>query len=415
MSKKRVVITGIGVVSPIGIGKEEYWKALTEGKSGIKRITLFDASEFPTQIAGEVRDFHPEEFMDTETHKYLSRSSQFSLASAKMAIKDAFLDTVTLSPQDIGVAIGTSTNAMDIIESQIKKADSHGISRMNPFAIATSIPNSITSDVATELGIKGPLMTISTGCVAGLDAIAHGYKEILKGSAPIFICGGVDCSLTYYSFMGFCAARIMSTLNHHPEKACRPFDLKRSGGVLSEGAGMVILEDYDFASERGAKIYGEIVGYGNNGEGGNIVSRGLNEKGMVTAMKSAMYNAKVSPEDINYISAHAPSDIFLDYIETLAIKEVFGDLAYRLPVSSIKSMIGNPLAAAGPMQVIAAALSLTKGIIPPTINYEYPDPKCDLDVVPNLPRQNAVETCMINAHAFGGNDSVLIIKKGESK
>lgn len=407
---KRIVISGIGVISPIGIGKEEYWDSLIIGRSGISRITLFDPSPFPTQIAGEVKNFDPSLFLDGKNVNHYSRSSQFAIGAVKQALEDAGL-LECLTPEDIGLFIGVSTNSMEIVEEQIEIAREKGLYRMDPFAIATSIPNSVVSDVASFFGFKGPLMTVSTGCVAGIDAIAYGCEAIRKGEVRIVICGGVDCPLSYYTFMGFCAARIMSTRNDIPDKASRPFDALRDGGILSEACGILVLEELEDAEERGARIYGEVMGYGNTGEGESIVTKNRDEEGMVKAITKALHDASITPENVDYISAHAPSDPILDILETRAIKKVFGERAYQIPVSSIKSMIGSPLAAAGPLQVISALMSLTRNVIPPTINYEKPDPECDLDCVPNQARESLTQIAMVNSHAFGGNDSVLILGK----
>ncbi len=417
MSKKRVVITGIGVVSPIGIGKEEYWKALTEGKSGIKKITLFDASEFPTQIAGEVRDFHPEEFMDERSVRKTGRFTHFAVAAAKLALEDRNGGNLgRVSSEDLGIYVGTATGGMDIFEREHLQLQFGGVGFMSAFGSVGYFPNSPAVQIGVELDQKASIFTVSTACTAGIDAIGLAFHDIQKGEKRVAVAGGTDASITPLTMGSLSAAGVMSRNNEFPEKASRPFDLKRDGGVLSEGAGILILEELESAFSEGRHIYGEIIGYGTFSKASSLYDPDPQGSVFFLSMEKAMKDAGISKEEIDYICAHAPSDPLIDIAEVVSIKKMFGEKAYSLPVSSVKSMLGNPLASAGPFQIAAGLLSLTKGIIPPTINYEYPDPKCDLDVVPNIFRENEVNTVLVNVHGFGGSNSCIILKglKNES-
>lgn len=409
MRKRRVVITGIGVVAPNGIGKNEFWDALVTGRSGIKEITLFDTSSFPTKIAGEIRDFTPQDFMDKQLVKRTGRSTQFAMAVVEMCLEDASLSMDRVNPYRIGLFLGTSSNAMDITERQIRILEKEGTSKVSPSTILNINPHAATGLISSILGIKGPSITISTTCNAGVDAIGIGFEEIKNGNIDIAICGASEAPLTFITFSGFCASRIMSTKNDTPSEASCPFDVKRDGGILSEGAAVIMIEEMEHAMNREAKVYAELLSYA-GGSGVNNPSKFPNDRiGMEKVMEKAVKRAKITPGDIDYISAHAPSDPLLDRIETYAIKNIFQNYAYKIPVSSIKSMIGNPLAAAGPMQVIASAMAIKNKIVPPTINYRDPDPECDLDYVPNESRKNNVKNVLINSHGIGGSNASIVI------
>lgn len=410
--KRRVVITGIGVISPNGIGKENFWNALKEGKSGIKKITSFDTSDLPVKIAGEVPDFRPEDYIeDKKKIKRMARFSQFAVACAKMAIEDSKLDLKSIDLKRLLVILGVSTNAMEIFEKEYLNFLRNRQRFSNPFFIASGTPNTGTGEILCELGIETSICTISTACASGLDSIAVGYKEIKEGNFDIVIAGSAEAPITPLLISGLSAAKIMSLRNEEPEKASRPFDKLRDGGVLSEGGGFVIMEELNNALLRKAHIYCEIIGYGEMGE----KEKNIPGKGLESAMKKCIEDAGILPEKIDFISAHAPSDPFLDYYETIAIKRIFKDYAYRIPVTSIKSMIGNPLGSAGILQLIGAILTFERGIISPTINYEYPDPYCDLDYVPNIFRKLNAKYCLINSHGLGGSNSSLLIKKYDDK
>ncbi|MCM8769567.1 MAG: beta-ketoacyl-[acyl-carrier-protein] synthase family protein, partial [Candidatus Omnitrophica bacterium] len=393
MKKVRVVITGLGVVAPNGIGKETFWQALLAGQSGIRTISSFDASALPTRIAGEVVDFTPEKFMDSKKARRLSRCSQLAIASARMAFQDAGLQVEKLKADSVAVIFGVSTSAMDLIERQHRLFLARGVRAVTPFSIVAATPHSTSGEVAAELGFRGSLWTMATGCAAGLDSIGLGFLRIASGEAVVVVAGGADAPITPLILAGLSATRIMSIQNDFPEKASRPFDRMRDGGVLSEGSSAVILEEYGHALARGAKPYAEVVGYADASES-DLMSPGV---GLEKAMSQAIQRAKLLPENIGHISAHAPSDPVLDRIETEAIKKVFKDWAYRVPLTSIKSMVGNPFAAIGGMQVTSAALTFSRNLIPPTINYECFDPECDLDCTPNQTRFCRPEYILINA------------------
>lgn len=408
MQKRRVVITGIGVIAPNGIGKEAFWKALRDGKSGISRITSFDVSTLPTKIAGQIKNFSPDDFINPKKSKTMGRQTQLGLAAATMAVSDANLDSEEDSLDRCSI-IGTCNPPYDIIESEgIKFFTERPQPEGSSWVIKAADPFSVSSSVSLNLNFRGSSKTFTTSCTAGINSIGQGLLEIQRGQFKTIIAGGTDSTIFPFVFWSFCAAEIMSKKNDAPEKASRPFDKKRDRGIISEGAGIIILEELNHALSRGAKIYGEIIGYGESAFG---IDDRKTRKGIEKAITNALANAHIDPSEIDYISAHAPSDIYYDVLETQAIKDVFGKWAYRIPVSSIKSMIGNPLSASGPLQVISALLSLKEGIIPPTINYEYPDPNCDLDYVPNVFRRNNVEMVLINSHGFHGTDASLIVRK----
>lgn len=409
MRNRQVVITGLGVVAPNGVGKNEFWDSLIKGRSGVKRISSFDASSFPSQIAGEITDFDACKYMDAKTVRRTGKFTHFAVASAKMALADSQIGT--LNGDRTQIYIGSAAGGRDVSEREhtvLREKGSHGLS---PFSSAAIITNAAAVEVSIELGCKGKVTTVSTGCTAGLDAVGSAYNEIQAGKIDIAVAGGTDGSVTPLTLGCLCAAGIISKRNEEPEKASRPFDAKRDGGILSEGAGIVILEEMEHAFNRNAFVYGEIRGYSTSVKASSLFETDVGGNGFIREMKRALEQASLNPTDIDYISAHAPSDIIRDKAETYAIKEVFGDCAYKIPVSSVKSMIGNPFASAGPMQLIASLMAMKEGVIPPTINYEYPDPECDLDYVPNEARRNRIKTVLINSHGFGGSDSSLIISK----
>ncbi len=412
MKPRRVVITGIGVVAPNGIGKEAFWKALCEGKSGISRITSFDVSNLPTQIAGQVRDFDPGAFIPNDKWKAMGRQTCLALGAAALALQDAGLELG--ASNDSGCClVGTSNPSYDLIETEfIKFTGPLGLSGGLPWALKAIDPFSVSSAISYFYNFRDASKAFCTSCTAGLTSIGQAFREVRNGSFDIAIAGSVDSAIFPITFLFFCAAEIMSKRNDSPEKASRPFDKGRDGGVLSEGAGIVILESLERATERGADIIAEVIGYGESAE--SVEHRRI-KQGMTTAMHLAMEDARVHPYDIDYICAHAPSDPTTDVVETQAIKQVMGDYAYRTPVSSIKSMIGNPQSAAGPLQVAAAALSIKHGFIPPTINLEEPDPECDLDYVPLVARRASVQVAMVNSHGINGTDACLLLANHESR
>jgi len=407
--ERRVVVTGIGIIAPNGIGKELYWKALAEGKSGIKQIKGFDVNSFPTQIAGEVQDFDSSDFMSPRDVKRTARTTQFAIAAAKMAVSDSQLKIEEES--EVGVAMGVSASASDVVETHHALFMERGVSRVSPFLVTSAIPNASASNISILLGCKGAVTTISNSCPAGLDAIGSAFGRIRDSKDDVFIAGGTDAQVTPFGLAMLCAPRIMSTRNDDPEGASRPFDRTRDGGILSEGVGVLVLEEMQHAMNRGAHIYAEILGYANRADGIGVYDEEILESGVKRAMALALKDAHIKPQEVDYICAHAPSDEF-DRIESIAIKQVFGKHAYEIPVSSIKSMIGNPLSAAGPLQVVASIMVLERGIIPPTINHKSPDKDCDLDYVPGKAREcKGINTILINTHGFGGINSTLIIRR----
>lgn len=411
MGKRRIVVTGVGVVAPNGIGKDAFWEALVEGKSGIDKITLFDASSFSVKIAGEIKDFDASEYMNFKTVRRTGRFAHFAVASAKMAVKDAKIKKESLNNNRAGIYIGSSSGGMDIFEREHIVLREKSVHKMSPFGSAAYFPNSAAIEVSIELDFSGKVITISTGCTCGLDAVGTAFEDIKTGKIDIAIAGGTDGSVTPLTLGSLCATGILSSYNGNPAKASRPFDAKRSGGVLSEGAGIVVLEELEHAIGRNAFIYGEIKSYSDNTKASNLFENDINGKGFVKEMKQVLEQACLEPKDVDYICAHAPSDIIRDKAETIAIKEVFGAYAYTVPISSIKSMTGNPLSSAGPMQIIASLMAMKDGIIPPTINYEFPDPECDLDYVSNKARKNNISVVVINSHGLGGNNSSIVAKK----
>ena len=410
MKNRRVVITGIGIIAPNGIGKEEFWHNLCRGKSGIGRITLFDASSFPCQIAGEIKDFRVNDFVEARIARRTARFTHFAIAATKMAVEDSGISELNHG-ENTDIYLGTAAGGMDIFEHEHVTLREKGVNRMSPFGSAAYFTNSPATEISIELGCKGEVTTLSTACTSGLDAIGLGFKNVQKGKVKMAIAGGTDAPITPLTIGSLCAAKIMSVQNESPERASRPFDKKRDGGVISEGAAIVILEELEHALERKAKIYGEIKGYASNGEASSLFESDCGGNGFVETMELALGEAKINRNSVDYICAHAPSDRIRDAAETNAIKQVLGKPAYRIPVSSVKSMVGNPLSSAGPIQVVASVLAMQTSTIPPTINYEYPDPECDLDYVPNIARKNQVGTVLINSHGFGGNNSSLILRK----
>ena len=406
--KRRVVITGIGVIAPNGIGKDNFWYALKTGRCGIKEISFFDTTDFPVKIAGEVRDFNPEEFIEKKKARKMARFSQFAVACSKMALEDAGLNPETIKKEYPGIVMGISSTDFKTMEEQCKILYSKGFERINPFSSFVSVPNAPSGEIAGSLGIQGFNLTVSTGCASGLDAVGNGYHLIKNGETRCVITGGSDCPVTPLMLATLCAADIMSKIEQ-PEKASRPFDRYRDGGVLSEGAAVIILEEMESALARGANIYGEVIGYGQSIEGKDEEMG----TGLKRAIEKCFGDSDVSPDKVSYVSAHAPSDKLLDLCETNVLKDVFGSCIYRIPVSSIKGHIGNPYSAAGVMQVISVVLGMKEDVVVPTINYEFPDPDCDLDYVPNYPRQNEINIALVNSHGFGGaNSSVLIRRSG---
>lgn len=410
--KHRVVVTGIGVIACNGIGKEKFWNSLKNGISGIKEIRKIDTSNFQTKIGGEVEDFDASLYIDSKRAKRIGRFAQFAVCSAKIAIDDSKLDINNGWRENGGCIIGTALGGLEVIENQCEISHKNGPHRLNPFISMGGIPTSVaSSEISKSLGIKGTSFTVTNGCSAALNAIGIGYELIANGSLDVVISGGVETPITYISFSGYNATNQMSKRNKDPKKASRPYDGLRDGFVISEGAGLIVLERLEHAMSRGAKIYGEIKGYGFTSDATGMFESDHSGKKAADAILIALKNADLSSDDIDYINAHGSSSILADRKETYAIKRVFEKLAYRIPISSIKSMTGHPFGASGGIQLIACALSLENDFIPPTINYETPDPECDLDYVPNEKRKYRINNALLNSFGIGGNNASLIFSR----
>jgi 3-oxoacyl-[acyl-carrier-protein] synthase II len=409
--KPRVVITGLGAVAPNGIGKDAYWEGLRKGRSGIRPITRFDASAFPCQIAGEVADFQATRYMEPPEAKRLARVSQFAVAAAKMALDDSKLQVTAQNTHRIGVCFGTSMGKPDVFEEDYSRYLERGVHGINPLTLLELASHGGSSHVSIALGAGGVCGTLSSGCTTGLDVIQWGYQQVANSRAEAMIVGSAEALISPFIFGIVCAVRVLSKRNQEPERAVRPFELDRDGIVLSEGAGALVLERLDRARDRGAEIYAEVRGFASAREGDKMVKNEDDGKGIARVMQSALVNAEMLETDIDYISAHGVGLPDYDVAETNAIKEVFGHHAYNMPVGSIKSMIGQPFAASGALQAVASCLSLRHGVVPPTINYDTPDPQCDLDYVPNRARPARLRTSLVHAHGMGGTTSVVILGK----
>ena len=408
---RRVVITGLGVVSPVGSKLKTFWENITAGKSGVSKISRFDISDFPVQIAAEVKDFDPLEYFDKKEARRTDLFIQYAMGAAVQAVENAELDTDKVDPERVGVLIGSGIGGIRTIEEQYDVLLNKGPKRVSPYCVPMEIINMASGLVSIRFGFKGPNISVVTACATGTHAIGEAYRTIQYGDADVMVAGGAESAITPLSIAGFAAARALSTRNDEPEKASRPFEKNRDGFVMGEGAGIVILEEYEHAKKRGAPILAEIVGYGTSGDAYHMTAPAPNGEGAARAIRNALRDAKISPDTIDYINAHGTSTKFNDLYETLAIKSVFGDHAYKLKVSSIKSMIGHLLGAAGGVEVVASVLTLQTGVIPPTINYEEPDPECDLDYVPNEAIEMNVNYILKNSFGFGGTNACLVLKR----
>jgi len=413
----KAVITGVGAIAPNGAETATFWDSVLNGVSGIRRIRSFDVSGYPCRIGGEAIDLVPLEFVDSRTLRRTGRAVHLAVASVRLALQDAALDKGLSNGADAAVIFGVGCPPIDVIEEDVNVFLKEGLGRIEPHRLSAEDTYSAAMAIGKVAGTKELAVVVASGCTAGLNAIGLAVERIRSGQAKTVICGSADAPLSPFSYAVFCASGILSKRNSDPEKASRPFDLQRDGGVVSEGAGALILESLENASARGARIYGEVLGFASVTEEQHAKGNSPEteaRQAFARCMALAMADARVSPEDIDYISAHAPSDPHFDRIETDAIKVVFGDRSYRIPVSSIKSCIGNPIAAAGVLQTIAALLSIRDGKIPPTINYEHPDPACDLDYVPNKWRYNHIDVALVNSHGLGGTYSSLVIGSYDS-
>ncbi|MGO8989316.1 MAG: beta-ketoacyl-ACP synthase II [bacterium] len=410
---RRVVVTGIGLVIPIGIGVETAWKNVCEGKSGIGPLTRFDSNGFETKIAGEVRNFNPELYIDKKEIKKMDLFIHYAIAATKEALGDARLAITPENSEQIGVIVGTGLGGLPSIEKYHKVLMEKGPSRITPFFIPMLIANLASGQIAILFGPKGPNTCVVTACATGAHCIGDAFRAIVYGDAEAMIAGGTEANITPLTVGGFNAMKALSTRNDEPQKASRPFEKNRDGFVIAEGAGILVLEELQFALNRKAKIYAELVGYGYTGDAYHITAPSPDGDGAVRCMKMAIKDAGLKPEDVDYINAHGTSTPLNDLTETIAIKKVFGDHAKKVPVSATKSMTGHLLGAAGSTEAIFTILSIRDGIMPPTLNHEEPDPQCDLDYVPNVARRKPLRIAMSNAFGFGGTNAALVFKKFE--
>ena len=412
MSKQRVVITGLGVVSPVGTGTEKFWKSLIEGKSGIRRITRFDPSAFDSQIAGEVTDFDPLQHFSSKEARNLSKFVQFATVASREAIAHAKLDLKKVDLDRMGVLIGSGIGSLRTIEEAYQRYIDKGPSKISPFFIPKIIINEAAGQVSIDTGAKGLTTCVATACSTATNAIGDAFRFIQYGDADVVIAGGSESATSVLSVGGFCALRALSTQhNNEPERASRPFDLNRDGFVIAEGAGIAILESLDHAKKRGAPILAEMAGYGRTSDAYHITAPDAEGLGAAKAMELAIKTAQLKPQDITYINAHGTSTKLNDSVETLAMKKVFGEYAYKVPISSTKSMTGHLLGAAGGVEFAACVCAVRDGIVPPTINCETKDPECDLDYVPNKARKANLDAVMSNSLGFGGHNASVVIKK----
>jgi len=409
--KKRVVITGLGVIAPNGIGKNEFWKSLKEGRSGIKKISRFDATTYPSRVAGEVNDFDPLEYMDPKTAKRTDRFSQFALACAKIAIEDAGIKIGDSNLEHAGIIIGSAIGGIPYAEEQHSIFMEKGLKRVSPYLAIRLFSGAAASQISIALGIKGCGNTIGGACTAGTDAVGYGFEIIRKGEADMIIAGGAEAPLAPLTFASFCVIDAISNINGDPVRASRPFDAERKGFVMSEGAGVVVLEELSHALNRKAPIYAEVIGYGTTHDAFHMVHPLPHGEQASQAIKKGLEDAEIEPDEIDYINAHGTSTVLNDKIETGVIKKIFGEHAYRIPINATKSMTGHTIGAAGSLEISATALAIKEQFLHPTINYDYPDPECDLDYVPNVGRPAKIKCALSNSFGFGGKNSALIIKK----
>ncbi len=408
---RRVVITGVGLVTPLGIGVQETWQALCNGKSGVGEITRFDASKFQTRIAAEVKDFKAEEFLPKKEAKRTERFIAYAIAASRMALEDSDLVIDSTNSARVGVITGCGLGGLEILESTCDTLDKRGPRRVSPFFIPMMIGNMAPGMISIHLGAKGPNSSLATACAAGAHAVADSVAIIRLGLADAMITGGVEAVVSPTCIAGFNAMKALSTRNDEPEKASRPFERDRDGFVVGEGSGILIVEALEHALERGAHIYAEITGFGMSGDGFHMTAPPPDGDGAVRCMLAALENAGLAPNQIDYINAHGTSTPLNDISETRAIKKVFNNHAYKLAISSTKSMTGHLLGGAGGIETIFTALTLSKGLLPPTINHDHADEKCDLDYVPNVMRKARVKHAMTNSFGFGGTNASLILSK----
>jgi 3-oxoacyl-[acyl-carrier-protein] synthase II len=417
---ERVVITGMGAITPLGLNVEETWQGMVEGRSGVDHITLFDASRFPTTFAGEVKDFDPTNYMSAKEARRIARATQFSLATAMEAMADAGLERFLEAESGDGLArrsgalLGTSYGGFGAAEDAIRDYYKRGLARVNPFALAASLPNMVTSHVCLRYNIQGYTSTVTTACAAGTQAIGEAAEVIRRGKVDLMLAGGLEAVITEVVLAGFSAMRAISTRNDDPAGASRPFDAERDGFVLGEGAAVFVLERRPHAVERGARIYAEVLGYGVSADTYHVAQPDPQGRYAQMAMRGALEDAEVSMDEVDYINAHGTSTSLGDVAETVAIKKLFGERAYEIPISSTKSMIGHALGGAGAIEALACVQAIRTGIIHPTVNLQTLDPSCDLDYVPNQARQADVRIVLSNSFGLGGQNACLVLGRYEA-
>jgi len=409
--KHRAVITGMGVISPVGNHLDEFWNNLIDGKSGIGLLTRFDTTNLPTKVAAEVKNFEPTDWVNKKESRHMDRFAQFAMAAAKMALQDSGLDLEKVDKERAGVVMGCGIGGVTTFEEQKEVLMAKGSGRVTPFFVPMLISNMAAAHLSIEFGLQGSSMTIVTACASATNAIGEALRIIQRGEADVVLCGGTEAPITSLAFAGFCAAKTMSTEKEHPEQASRPFDKRRSGFVMGEGAGVLVLESLEHAEARKAHIYAELAGYGSTSDAYHITTPKPGGAGAARAMRLALEDAGLKVEDVDYINAHGTSTGPNDSTETAAIKTVFGSIAPKVAISSTKSMTGHLMGAAGAIEAIICAISIERGAIPPTTNYGEPDPDCDLDYVPNIARKQEVNVAMSNSLGFGGHNATIVLKK----
>jgi len=412
MNQKRIVVTGLGVVSPIGIGKAAFLESIKAGRSGVGKVSYFDVSTYPCQIDAEVKGFQADQFIDRKKIKRMDPFAQFAMAAARMAVTDSGIDFSKENPERCGVIVGSGIGGLQTIEAEHSVILKKGMRRVSPFLIPMLISNIASGEIAIEYGITGPNYSVSSACATANHALGASLRHLRYGDADVLIAGGAEAAITALGYAGFCQARAMTTdFNDFPEKASRPFDKNRSGFVMGEGAGVLVLETLEHALARGAKIYGELAGFGATDDAYHITAPSPEGKAATRAMQLALADAGVRPEEVDYVNAHGTSTELNDKTETMALKKVFGAHAQKLAISSTKSMTGHLLGAAGAVELIATLLCMENGFIHPTINYETPDPECDLDYVPNVARPAQIQCALSNSLGFGGHNAVVVAKR----
>jgi 3-oxoacyl-[acyl-carrier-protein] synthase II len=408
---KRVVITGLGIVSPVGTGLEKFWSSLTAGISGIGPVTRFDPAQFGTKIAGEVKDFEPTRYIGKKEARRMDRFTQFAVAATEMALQDAALDLEVENRDRIGVILGSGVGGIETLEEQTRVLAEKGPGRVSPFFVPMMIANMGAGQIAISHCLRGPNITSVSACASSSNAIGDAFKMLQYGRVDVMISGGSEAAITPLAMAGFISMKAMSTRNEEPEKASRPFDAERDGFVIGEGSAILVLETLEHALNRNARIYAEIVGYGSTCDAYHMTAPDPTGHGAANSMKEALLDAGIEPTAVDYINAHATATPPGDKAETLAIKNIFGQHAYKLAISSTKSMTGHLLGASGGLEAIVCILTIVNGVIPPTINYEQPDPDCDLDIVPNTARAADVNVALSNSFGFGGHNATLVFKR----